>query len=114
VFLTYAHKLLETGVRVFAYQPTVMHAKTIVIDNRWSTIGSTNMDILSFFFNREANLVTRNTEMAKALTAQFEMDLKDSEEIHLETLAKRPWYIKILGYGGRALQFILIKGQRTA
>lgn len=45
------------GVRIFEWEGPVLHAKTAVVDGRWSTIGSSNIDQLSFFYNLEVNVV---------------------------------------------------------
>src|SRR4029078_5382979 len=54
---TYYEKLLEGGVKIYEYQPTMMHAKTMVVDGMWSCIGSMNFDNRSLSFNDESMLV---------------------------------------------------------
>jgi len=68
----------------------MMHAKTAVIDRSWFTIGTSNIDHLSFFHNLELNLVGRDETAALELEAQFERDLADSHEIKLEEWEQRP------------------------
>lgn len=73
--------LLAAGVRIWEYQPTMLHAKAMTVDNAWSTIGSANFDNRSFQLNDEATLCVQSEAFAAALTAQFEKDLTASHEI---------------------------------
>jgi cardiolipin synthase len=86
---TYA-ELLEGGVRVFEYQPTMLHAKTLVVDGAWASVGSVNFDNRSFQLNDEATLCVQGEDFARALTEQFEEDLSVSEEIEPERWSERP------------------------
>ncbi len=83
-------RLLKDGVRIFEFQPRMMHAKTAVVDRSWFTIGTANIDHLSFFHNLELNLVGREEAAARQLEAQFERDLGESKEIKLEEWEQRP------------------------
>jgi len=85
---TYA-KLLKAGVRIFEYQPRVMHAKTAVMDGRWFTVGTANLDHLSFFRNLELNLFGTDVEASERLQERFEADLAESVEISLESCRNR-------------------------
>ncbi len=64
--------LFASGIRVFEYQPTFLHAKVAVIDGHWSTVGSSNIDPFSLLLAREANVVVRNDEFAAALRASLQ------------------------------------------
>lgn len=86
---TYA-ELLDGGVRVFEYQPTMLHAKTLVVDRAWSSVGSVNFDNRSFQLNDEATLCVQGEAFASALTEQFERDLAVSGEIEPERWSERP------------------------
>lgn len=79
-------RLLRAGVRLFEYQPRTLHAKTLLVDDDWSTIGTANVDYRSFFINYELNLVARSTRLNRALAISFERDLLVSREIR-----RRPW-----------------------
>lgn len=107
MFLSYAQRLLKAGVRVFRYQRGVVHSKTVVIDDKWATIGSTNMDVLSFFCNREANLVTQNPDAVDELKQQFLLDLQNSHEMTLEDIANEPFYKTAIGYLLRSVKSLL-------
>jgi cardiolipin synthase len=85
---------LRAGGRIFEYQSRVLHAKTAVIDEDWWTVGTSNIDHLSFFQNLEVNLFGRNRSSAKSLSDQFEKDLLESREIKLEEWKKRSWFAK--------------------
>ena len=73
--------LLLGGVQVFEYKASLMHAKTIVIDGIWSTIGSTNFDNRSFALNQEINLTVYDSGIAHRLEEIFQEDLKYSQQV---------------------------------
>ena len=83
-------ELLRGGVRVFEYGPTMLHAKALVVDGVWSTIGSANFDNRSFQLNDEAVLSVQDTTFAERLTEVFESDLEVSDEVGLEEWESRP------------------------
>ena len=82
--------LLEAGVRIFEYQPTMMHAKALVVDHAWSAVGSVNYDARSFELNDEVVLCVQGSEFACGLDAVFAEDLSRSREIDLEEWCRRP------------------------
>jgi len=71
-------ELLRGGVKIFEYQPTMFHPKSMVVDGVFATIGSTNFDNRSFRLNDELNLTIYNADLAAALEASFERDLTKS------------------------------------
>lgn len=77
---TYA-KLLRAGVRIFEYQPAVLHAKTMVVDGQVGVVGSSNLDFRSLWLNAECNLLLFDVETADALEQAFTRDLEQSQEI---------------------------------
>jgi cardiolipin synthase len=77
-------QLLEAGVQVFEYCPTMIHAKTLTIDGVWSSVGSVNFDNRSFQLQDEVTLCVCSTQFAERLDEQFERDLERSEKIDLE------------------------------
>lgn len=107
VRLSYGRELLAAGIRVLLYRPTVLHSKTAVIDRNWVSIGSMNMDVLSFFHNREANLITKNPAFADELYAQFMEDMEQSVEMTEEYLQAVPGWQLLLGYLGRIFKILL-------
>ncbi len=84
-------ELLENGVEIYEYQPTMIHAKVFVVDGKWSVVGSTNMDNRSFELNDEVNLAAFDGEMARRLTEDFMDDLKHSRRVTYDEWKKRPW-----------------------
>jgi cardiolipin synthase A/B len=87
---SYYRELLAAGVRIFEYQPTFLHAKTLVVDGRWSVIGSANMDIRSKELNGENVLGVMDVGFATELEDHFHQDLSVSREIRLEEWRRRP------------------------
>jgi cardiolipin synthase A/B len=82
--------LLEAGVRIHEYEPTFMHAKLLVVDEAFATVGSANYDERSFRLNDEANLNVFDAEFAREQIALFEQDLARSQQITLEMWENRP------------------------
>jgi len=76
--------LLLGGVQIFEYQASLMHAKTMVIDGVWATIGSTNFDNRSFALNQELNLTVYDSGVARRLEEVFQEDLKYSKQVTYE------------------------------
>ena len=87
----YFAELLGCGVKVFEYQPAVLHAKTLVVDDCVAVVGSTNLDYRSLAFNAECNLVILCDTTNTALAAAFEDDLARSMEILLRDWRRRPF-----------------------
>lgn len=100
-------ELLKGGVRVYEYMPTVLHAKTMVIDGAWGTIGTMNADNQSMAFNNESNLLVLDTTFAAALEKLFIEDLEHSKEITLDEFRKRPWYWRPVEHGAHLVARIL-------
>jgi cardiolipin synthase A/B len=82
-------ELVGTGVELYEYQPTMLHAKTMAVDGYWSAVGSANFDNRSFQLNDEATLCVSSEAFAAKLTAQFERDLEVSERIEPERWRRR-------------------------
>ena len=91
----YYHDLLESGVKIYKRRNALLHAKTLVIDGAWSTVGSTNMDFLSFSTNDEVNAVILSREFALAMEKMFARDLAESDQVRWEEWKRRPLRIKI-------------------
>ena len=77
-------KLIHGGVRIFEYKASMMHAKTMVVDDRYVLVGSTNIDALSFEHLEEGSLVARDPELARTMAEHFRQDLKYTKEITRE------------------------------
>ncbi len=74
-------ELLEAGVRMYEYCPTMLHAKSLTVDGAWASVGSVNFDNRSFQLQDEATLCVRDEDFAERLAAQLEGDLEASERI---------------------------------
>lgn len=83
-------QLLDGGVRVFEYQPTMLHAKTMAVDGVWSTVGTMNFDNRSFQLNDEVTLGVWSEEFTARLRESFEADLERSREVDSGDHARRP------------------------
>lgn len=82
---SYYDGILASGARVYEYQPTMVHAKTLVVDDFFAAIGTANMDIRSFRLNFEITAILYGSEHAGELAAQFALDLESSVEITKKT-----------------------------
>jgi cardiolipin synthase len=91
----YYSNLLKSGVKLYKRRNVLLHAKTLVIDDVWSTVGSTNMEWWSFSTNDEVNAVILGREFAAEMEKMFAEDLAGSDQIRLEEWKKRPLLIKI-------------------
>ena len=74
-------RLLKTGVQIYEYRPALLHAKTMVIDGIWSTVGSTNLDYRSFALNEELNVAIYDVGTAQRLEKIFADDLANSKRV---------------------------------
>jgi cardiolipin synthase len=82
-------RLFDAGARVFEYQPTMLHAKSLVVDGTWSSVGTVNFDNRSFQLHDEVTLCVWDDEFAGKLTEAFEDDIGHSEEIDRESWKDR-------------------------
>ena len=87
---------MKKGVRFFKYRDGIIHAKTAIIDEAWSTVGSMNLDSQGLFWCYEGNIVSTNTEFARDLTQHFFVDLESSNEIQHDEWEKRSLGQKLL------------------
>jgi cardiolipin synthase len=90
-------ELLAAGVRIWEYQPTMMHAKTLVADGCWCSAGAMNFDNRSMAHNDESTLVAWDAALGRQMEAMFLRDLAYCTEITLEAWERR-------GLGTRALE----------
>lgn len=87
---------LKAGIKIYIYMPTMMHAKTAVIDDEWATVGSFNLDSLSFYFNHEVNVGTSDIQFIEKIKQHFFDDITVSKEVKFEEWIKRPLLKKML------------------
>jgi cardiolipin synthase len=88
--------LLEAGVEIYVFQPTMLHTKLLVIDHEFVSVGSTNFDVRSIRLNDEASLNIYDDAFATRMTAAFEADLRAAEKYSLATWKSRPLREKLL------------------
>jgi cardiolipin synthase len=86
----YFEELLEGGVRIWEYQPSMLHAKAVVVDGAWSTVGSLNLDRRSLRLNEEWSLLVHDAAFGVAMDSIFLSDLGRAHELTLETHRARP------------------------
>ena len=88
-------RMLEGGVKIFEYQPTMIHAKSMVIDGLFSMIGSSNLDPRSSEINEEVDVVVYDPGFGRAMEAAFEKDLAQSRPYTLEEFKKRSLWERV-------------------
>lgn len=88
--------LLEAGVAIYEYQPTMYHCKVMIVDGSWVTVGSMNFDNRSFRLNDEANLNALDHHFAEQQAEIFERDKQCSRQISFEEWRRRPFHERIL------------------
>ena len=93
---TFYEQLLPANVRIFEYNNTVLHAKTLIIDD-WMLVGSSNLNHRSLLHDLEADVNIQSKESKLSLEKQFLIDIKNSKEINLENWSRRSWYKRLMG-----------------
>jgi cardiolipin synthase len=83
--------LLRAGVRIYEFQPTMFHVKQAIFDDRWVSIGSSNLDPRSFRLNDEANLNVLDPAFAAEQIRLFEQDKSRAHQITYDQWAHRPF-----------------------
>lgn len=89
-------RMLAGGIRIFLFHHTMIHAKTMTVDGRWTTIGTTNIDRLSFTGNFEVNLEIYDRDLARTMEEVFARDLSNSHELTAEQWAARPVHRRVV------------------
>lgn len=93
---SYYHRAFRDGIRIFRYEGRRLHAKSAVVDGKWATVGTTNLDNLSLLFNYEGNVTTTNPRMIAELSSQFEEDMRNAREVSWVEWRRRPFLQKFL------------------
>lgn len=91
--------LLKAGAEIYEYQPAMIHAKIMIVDDLWCVVGSTNMDHRSFGWNDEVNLAAADPALAGKLTANFDEDMGKAHRETLQEWERRP-------YSERAMEWL--------
>ena len=84
-------RVLEAGAKIYEYGPALLHAKTIVVDGQWVSIGSANLDNRSFALNNELNLAFLDKGLAARMTEIFRDDLKLTKQVTYEDWQRHGW-----------------------
>ena len=82
--------LLDQGIEIYEYQPTMMHVKAMIVDDAWSMVGSANFDNRSLELNDEMNVAVSDRALAARLTQDFEQDLRVSRKLDSASWGRRP------------------------
>jgi len=90
--------LLEAGVEIYEYAPTMFHCKYMIVDSLWTTVGSTNFDSRSFRLNDEANANVYDHGFAEEQEKVFADDLAHSRQMTLAQFDQRPWREKAIDH----------------
>jgi len=94
-------RLLKNDIEIYEYRPALLHAKTMVVDGIWATVGSTNLDRRSFALNEELNVAIYDPETAQRLERIFEQDRGNSRRVMYK-------YWKNRGLASRFLEFLAL------
>ena len=89
--------LLQHGIKIHEYQPSMMHAKILLVDDDWVSLGSANLDPRSFFHNDELNLGVAAPNLIQQVEDFFEQGFGDSELVQSQTWRKRPIKERLTG-----------------
>lgn len=96
--------LLNAGVRLHEYEPSMIHAKILIVDQIWSVVGSTNFDNRSFGLNDEVNLAVQGQTLACRLGADFEADLSQCNRVTMEEWRRRAMGERVMAALGVLLE----------
>jgi cardiolipin synthase len=99
--------LLEAGVQIYEWRDAALHAKTVVVDGVWSTVGSANLDWRSFLHNDEVNAVILGESFGLEMEKMFEQDLKRATPIDPATWQQRGWGSRLKETGARIFEYWL-------
>ena len=92
---SYYAELLDAGVRIHEYTPTMMHVKAFTVDGEWAVIGTANFDSRSFELNFELVLAVEDAGLAASLDERFAEDLARSRRITPEEVEAWPWHVRM-------------------
>ena len=100
--------LLEAGIQIFEYQPSMLHAKMLIIDHEWVNTGSANFDYRSFLHNDELDILVNSSDLVQRIEGVFEKGFAQSRQIGLKRWQHRSWLKhRLLGNAVRLVQWQL-------
>lgn len=88
-------RMLQAGIEIYEYQAALLHAKTMVIDGVWTTIGSTNLDNQSFARSDEINLVVYDTAIARRMEKVFLDDIANAQRVTYDAWRERGFWNRV-------------------
>lgn len=100
---SYYDELLSAGVKIYERKDAMLHAKTVLIDGVWSTIGSSNLDWLSLAHNQEVNAIVLGQEFGDQMKAMYGKDMESSRLVTLECWRQRSIVTRLKEFGARLL-----------
>ncbi len=102
-------KLLGAGIRIFEYRRSFLHAKVAVIDCRWATVGSSNIDPFSLLLAREANVVVKDAKFADELRHSLRQAMQNgARELPFDSWKRLPWHSRLLRWASYNLVRVLV------
>lgn len=104
---SYYRELVEAGVKIYEHRPGILHAKTMVVDGVWGTIGSANMDIRSFRLNYEVNVLVAGNKFAEKMEEIFLQDIYRARLITSRLIEEKSGTIRLLEGLARILSPVL-------
>ena len=93
---SYIKECLLSGIKIYLYEPTIIHAKVLIVDDEFVTTGSTNFDFRSFEHNFEFNVLVYSKEFNSKMKATFEEDMNQCTRLTLSKWKQRPMLQKAL------------------
>ncbi len=89
-------RLLESGIRLYEWQSSVLHSKTAIVDGRWCTVGTYNLDYRSWRFNLEVVVAIEDRALCEAMERRFLDDITQTKEVQLDAWQRRPVHARAL------------------
>ncbi|MBK5095842.1 MAG: hypothetical protein JJE32_09215 [Deltaproteobacteria bacterium] len=93
---SYFHDMMQAGVKIYLYRPTNIHTKSLIIDDDVGVVGSSNVDIRSFFLNFELGVFLYGEKEIGLLASTFEEDLSRSRQLDPGAFSRRPKTVRLL------------------
>lgn len=100
-------ELLKGGIEIYEFQPSMIHAKMLLIDDGWVNTGSANFDPRSFFHNDELDISTATPKLLKSIEEAFKQGFAQSQRVRLQDWQQRPAWKRLVGNTVRFVQWQL-------
>ncbi|WP_291989930.1 cardiolipin synthase ClsB [Candidatus Accumulibacter sp. ACC007] len=102
-------RLLGSGIRIFEYRRSFLHAKVAVVDRHWATVGSSNIDPFSLLLAREANIVVKDSLFAESLRESLDQAMRNgARELPVDSWKRLPWHSRLLRWASYNLVRIMV------